>query len=272
MRLMSNLIQGGRRVSLSKPIRLGQPQGKFTVIDISHTNELRPGDVIYITGLGIAASAYFKGSSEYFTVFGLDQGANKVGVTDEDGEQHWFSGGTKSELLSQLEDRAGYKTVTIYRPASGSSASAAQGALAQVDVFELTQEAKNLGLPEGYGPFLQAGSSLVLNPGDFILLVTKEDPPIPRLYKVINNHGPEGVTLALHGTPLVLDEPIGTQYRFPLIWIDNKWSIAFKPGFPMPDRDSGTTLTTGSKDTPSMLVIGGVVLAAILIGIEIFGD
>lgn len=275
MHLTVNPIQGGRRVALAKNRRLGQPQGNFTVIDITHTSELRLGDVIYITGLGIVASATFKGSSEYFTVFGFDQGANKVGVKDEDGDEHWFNGGTKQELLAALQDKAGYKTVTIYRPVSGSSASAAQGGPAQVDVFELTQEAKNSGLPEGYGPFLQAGSSFVLNSGDFILLVTKEDPPIPRLYKVINNYGPEGVTLALHGSPLVDDKDlIGTQYRFPLIWIDNKWSIAFRFGFPMPDRDSGTTLTAtaGSKDTPSMLVIGGVVLAAILIGIEIFGD
>lgn len=278
MHLTVNPIQGGRRVALAKNRRLGQPQGNFTVIDITHTSELRLGDVIYITGLGIAASVTFKGSSEYFTVFGFDQGANKVGVKDEDGDEHWFGGGTKAELLAALQDKAGYKTVTIYRPASGSSASSAQGAPVQGDswkrVFELIEEAKNLGLPGGYGPFLPAGNSPVLNSGDFILLVDAQGTPIPRLYRVIGQHGPDGMTLALAGSPMVDDQDlIGTQYRFPFISIDNRMSMAFKPGLPIPDRDNPTgTITTASKDTPSMLVIGGVVLAAILIGIEIFGD
>lgn len=273
MHPMASQIHGGRRVALAKPRRLGQPQGNFTVIDPSHTNELRQGDVLYITGLGWGATAKFLSSSQYFTIFGFDQGANKIGVTNEGGGQHWFSGGTKQELLAALQDKVGYETVTIYRPVLGSStvASTVQGDF-WMRVFELIEMAKGLGLPGGYGPFLTAGSSAALNSGDFIILVD-EGLPVPRLYKVIANHGPEGITLALYGTPLVLDDrTVGAEYRFPFLSIDDRMSMAFQSGRPIPNRDNPTIITTASKDTPSMLVIGGVVLAAIIVGIEIFGD
>jgi len=98
-------------------IRLGDvPEG--AVIDISNTDELQKGDIIYIEFPIISAGRAKFGSSQKLTVVGVDKrpGVNKIGVTSESGELFWFDGGTKDDLLKALSDLTSYNKVVVVRP------------------------------------------------------------------------------------------------------------------------------------------------------------
>ena len=268
--------------------RLGQPSGHYSVIDIGNTNDLKPGDVIFVEGFGFGASLLY-GNSESFTVFAIDSGANKVGVTDESGDQHWFDGGTKAELLAKLQDKAGYDKVIIYRPSGGAQPPPSASSEQPVSndfwkaLANLIWQARLKGLPSNYGPNLAAGALDSAAPGDYVIFGANS---VPRLYSVVSQStdpvsGIPLTDLALVGTDVMTsadwktndlyDPPIGTEQWFPFMPLDFVSSISFRAGFPTPTQPqdvvqtpAGPKVKGGGSSLSDILVPAG--LAALLIG------
>jgi len=94
---------------------MGSPRPAGTVIDIGHTRDLRPGDHIFIQGIGWLASWKF-GNEIDAVVTSVDADGRKIGMRLPDGSQKSFDGGSKDELLKKLADAIGYEKVEIIRP------------------------------------------------------------------------------------------------------------------------------------------------------------
>lgn len=130
-----------RRVSFRHPL-LGQPEGD--VVDISHTSELRPGDIIYVEFPAFAAGRFLYGDSEAFTVLSVDPASNTVAVRDESGKETSFQGGTREAMLSKIEERTRVARLLVVRPGAARVAPTREQAL--------VAKAIELGLPERYEP------------------------------------------------------------------------------------------------------------------------
>ena len=95
-------------------IALGQHVG-FGRIEIAHTNDLRPGDVLWVQ-FPFGSGGWFKyGGEESFTVLSVDPGTGDVTSQDESGSAATFGGGSEAEMLAWLADLTNFISVTVLR-------------------------------------------------------------------------------------------------------------------------------------------------------------
>jgi len=94
---------------------MASPRPSGDVIDIGHTRDLKPGDHIYISGVGGMAWMKF-GAEIDGVVTWVDTDGKKVGMRLPDGSEKFFDGGSKDELLRKLADTVSHEKVEIIRP------------------------------------------------------------------------------------------------------------------------------------------------------------
>lgn len=240
-------------------VSLGIPQGM--VIDIGSTWDLRTGDVIYVEGLGLLASIKY-GNDEAFTVIGTDSSTGKVGVVAENGDQYWFDAGAKADLLAKLDDIAGYKHVTIYRPQGTIPVPQPQGQGTQGSIWNLIEAAKKVPPPSGYGP-IYIGMFYQLELFDYVVSLING---VVRRYYVSKIEGefPIGTVRLTLVASTPSSEPLETDYWFPMQAVFDWVTVgAFRAGAVMPDKPAEIPVVSGRGILPQMSIsegIGGSIL------------
>lgn len=88
-------------------------------IEIRHTSELNPGDIIFVEFPALSFGRIKFGENEAFTVIRTEGNGAKVIVQTSNGEEMSFDGGSKEELFKKLGEQTSFTGVTIHRPTSG---------------------------------------------------------------------------------------------------------------------------------------------------------
>lgn len=87
-----------------------------TPIDIRHTSELKPGDVVYVEFPAFSLGRLKFGEKQALTVQRVENNGATIVVRTEAGEEMSFAGGTKEELLQKLGEKTSFSKVVVYRP------------------------------------------------------------------------------------------------------------------------------------------------------------
>jgi len=88
-------------------------------IEIGHTSELKPGDIIFVEFPALSLGRLKFGESEAFTVIRIDGNGAKVIAQTSSGEETIFDGGSKEDLLRKLGEQTSFTNVSVHRPMSG---------------------------------------------------------------------------------------------------------------------------------------------------------
>jgi len=231
--------------------RLGQPSGSFEV-SISHSSELRVGDVVWVErASGLAAFSF--GDAFGLSVHWVDPSGAKFGLELPNGDQEYVDAGSRAELVAKLRDKVGSDaSISVWRREAG----AAPGDPIQAARRDLVSAALAMGLPADHGPF-DARTMGDLRAFDWFLSISPWSGD-RRLWWVSNAGGDRlRLTLAASSTSA---DVIGEEVSVPATdVVDTARQLSFRAGLPLYTPSAGPG---GAEESDLAMLVGIGAVAA----------